>query len=138
MPKIWISHQKCLKLQTDIPDPILDLHSSNLVRIHMDLICKYVFFCYAISNGQKLSQINVECSIHILRCPFLRIWFTWYCNVSLSCSCYCQCFTLKRYVFCNIAQCKSMHIFSVQNHNNFEQKVTKNDHCVPKMCLVAF
>ena len=40
MPKIWISRQKRLKHQTGIADPIVELHPSNLVRIHIGLGCK--------------------------------------------------------------------------------------------------
>jgi len=28
--------------------------------------------------------------------------------------------------------------FYVQKYSNFEQKLSKNDHCVPNLCLMAF
>ena len=59
MPRIWISRQKCLKLQMGVAGSFFEPHPSNLVRIHFILSCKsaeiFVVIFQLVSNLAKIS-----------------------------------------------------------------------------------
>ena len=61
MPKIWISRQKRLKLQTGVADPIFELYPWNLVRIDIGLSCKSAEIFIRISQiVLDLAKISVS------------------------------------------------------------------------------
>ena len=53
-----------------VAGPIFELHPSNLVRINIILSCKDAEI---FPNGLDLTKSVWECSVHILRCPWLSL-----------------------------------------------------------------
>ena len=67
MLKIWISRQKCKKIQKGVVGPIFELHPSNLVRIHIFLSCKNA------KNFVTKSQVVLELAkISVSVYPYLE------------------------------------------------------------------